>query len=56
MVSHNGYLTSGSNVNTHSITVNGNVSVAGWVMPLVTIPFLDFSHDSLNLVNSLKII
>ena len=34
-------LTRGSNGNEHSITVNGNVSIAGWVIPLVTIPFLD---------------
>ena len=37
----NGYLTRGSNGNEHSVTMNGNVSVAIWVIPLVTIPFLD---------------
>ena len=37
MVSHNGYLTTGSNANAHSIAVNGNVSVAGWVITLITI-------------------
>ena len=38
-VHHNGYLTRGSNGNAHSVTMNGNVSVASWVIPLVTIPF-----------------
>ena len=42
VVSHNRYLTRGSNGNVHSITTNGNVSVASWVIPLVTIPVLDF--------------
>ena len=32
--------------NAHSITMNGNVSVAGWVLTLVTIPFLDLRPDS----------
>ena len=45
VMSHNGYLTRGSNGssngNAHSITANGNVSVLDWVIPLVTIPFLD---------------
>ena len=41
VVSNNGILTRGSNGNAHSITVNGNVSVAGWVIALVIIPFLD---------------
>ena len=41
VVSCNGYLTSGSNVSAHSITMYGNVSVTGWVIPLVAIPFLD---------------
>ena len=39
---HNGYLTRGSNGNTHYITMSGNVSVASWVTPLAIIPFLDF--------------
>ena len=30
-----------SNGNAHSITMNGNVSVVSWVIPLVTIPFLE---------------
>ena len=42
VVSHNGYLTRGSNGNADSITTNGNVSFASWVIPLVTIPFLNF--------------
>ena len=42
VVSHNGHLTRGSNGNAHSITMNGNVAVASWVIPLVTIPFVDF--------------
>ena len=42
VVHHNGYLIRGSNGNAHSVTKNGNVSVASWVIPLVTIPFLDF--------------
>ena len=36
-----GYLTRGSNANTHSITMNGNVSDLGLVIPLVTMPFLN---------------
>ena len=28
--------------NAHSIAMNGNVSVASWVIPLVSIPVLDF--------------
>ena len=43
VVSHNEYLTRGSITNAQSIAVNGNVSVAGWVIPLVTIPFLDLN-------------
>ena len=39
MVSDNGYLTRGSNGNAHSITVDGNVSVASWV---ILSYFLDF--------------
>ena len=42
VVSHNVYLTRSSNGNLHSTTMNGNVSVASWVLPLVTMPFLDF--------------
>ena len=41
VVSNNGILTRGSNGNAHSTTVNGNVSVAVWLIPLVIIPFLD---------------
>ena len=41
VVSHNGYLIRGSDGNAHSIAMNGNVSVASWVIPLVTTPFLD---------------
>ena len=41
VVSHSGYLTRGNNANTHSITMNGNVSALGLAIPLVTIPFLD---------------
>ena len=42
VMSHNGYLTRSSNGNAHSITANGNVSVANWVIPHATIQFLDF--------------
>ena len=35
-------LTRGSIGNADSITTNGNVSVASWVITLVTVPFLDF--------------
>ena len=41
VMSHNGYLTRGSNGNAHSIITN-SLSVARWVIPLLTIPFLDF--------------
>ena len=37
----NGYLPRGSNENTPCITSTGNVSVARWVIPLVTILLLD---------------
>ena len=40
VVSHNGYLTGGSNRNTHLITMNGNVSVTSWVIPVVAVPIL----------------
>ena len=40
-VSVNGYLSRGSNENTLCITSTGNVSVARWVIPLVTILILD---------------
>ena len=43
VVSHNGYVATGSNGNAHSVTINGNVSVANWVILLVTIPFLIWS-------------
>ena len=39
VVSHNEYLTRGSNGNTDFITTNGNISAAGWIIPLKTIPF-----------------
>ena len=42
VVNDNGYLTRGSNGNVHSVTMNGNVSVASWVIPLVTMPYLGF--------------
>ena len=32
VVHHYGYLTRGSNGNAHSVTLNGNVSVASWVI------------------------
>ena len=42
VLSHNGYVTRGSYGNAHSITPNSDISVDSWVIPLVTIPFLDF--------------
>ena len=42
MVNGNRYLPRGSNGNAVYITSNGNVFVARWVLPLVTIPLLDF--------------
>ena len=42
VVHHNGYLTRDSNGNAHSVTMNGNASAASWVIPLVTIPCLEF--------------
>ena len=36
------YLTRSSNENALYITNTGNVSVARWILPLVTIPLLDF--------------
>ena len=41
VVSGNRYLPRGSNENTLCITNTGNVSVARWVIPLVTILLLD---------------
>ena len=41
VVSANRYLPRGSNKNTLYITSTGNVSIARWVIPLVTIPLLD---------------
>ena len=41
MVSGNRYLPRGSNEYVLYITSTGNVSVARWVIPLVTIPLLD---------------
>ena len=42
VASGNRYLPRGSNENTFYITSIGNVFVARWVLPLVTIPLLDF--------------
>ena len=42
VVSGNGYLPRDSNENALYITSTGNVFVARWVIPLVTIPLLDF--------------
>ena len=41
VVTGNRYLPRGSNKNALYITSNSNVSVARWVIPLVTIPLLD---------------
>ena len=51
VVHHNGYLTRGSNGNAHSVTMNGNVSVASWVILLVYL-----CHDSLISLNSVNVI
>ena len=58
MVTGNRYLPRGSDGNVLCITTtgNGNVFVARWVMPLVTIPFLEFCYDLLNSLNSVKFI
>ena len=42
VMSGNRYLPRDSNENTLCITSTGNVFVASWVIPLVTIPLLDF--------------
>ena len=42
VMSGNRYLPRDSNGNTLCITSTGNVFVASWVIPLVTIPLLDF--------------
>ena len=42
VVSNNRCLTRGSNGHVDSITMNSNVNVASWIIPLVTLPFLDF--------------
>ena len=42
LVSDNEYQTRGSNGNALSVATYGNVSVTNLVIPLVTIPFLDF--------------
>ena len=42
VVSGNRYLPRDSNENTLYITCTGNASVSRWVIPLVTIPLLDF--------------
>ena len=41
VVTGNRYLPSGSNDNALCITSTGNIPVAGWVIPLVTILLLD---------------
>ena len=41
VVSGNRYLPRGSNENTLCITSTGNVSVARWIRPLITISLLD---------------
>ena len=41
------YLSRAHNGNAHSIAMNGNVFVASWVIPLVTI-ILGFCYDSPN--------
>ena len=41
VVTGNRYLPRGSNKNALYITSTGNLSVASWVIPLVTIPLLD---------------
>ena len=43
LVTGNRYLRRGSNGNVLCITTTFNVFVGRWVMPLVTIPFLDFN-------------
>ena len=55
VLSHNGYLTTGSSRNAHSITTNGNVFVASCVISGLSIPFLDFLNDSLNWLTSVKL-
>ena len=42
VASGNRYLPRGSNENTFYITSIGKIFVARWVLPLVTIPLLDF--------------
>ena len=42
VLSYNRYLPRGSNGNTLCITSTGNIFIARWVIPLVTIPFLDY--------------
>ena len=57
VVNHNGYLTRDSNGNVHSITMNGNVSVASWAIPFFGNNTISrFCQDSLNLLNSVKFI
>ena len=43
VVSANRYLPSGSNENKVGITRTGNVFVTRWIIPLETIPLLDFA-------------
>ena len=56
VVSGNRYLPRSSNKNVLYITSTGNVSVARWVVPLVTIPLLDLVTIPLNSLNSGKFI
>ena len=42
VVSGNRYLPRGSNDNALYITTTGNISISRWLIPLVTIPFLNF--------------
>ena len=42
VVSYKGHLTRGSGGNALFIMIDGNISVASWVITLVTTPFLDF--------------
>ena len=42
VVSYKEYLPRGNNGNALYFTTNGSVSIAGWVIPVVTIPYLDF--------------
>ena len=45
LLSSNRYLPGGSNKNALYITSTSNISVARWVIPLVTIPLLDLAMN-----------